>query len=235
MKIAIMQPYLMPYLGYFQLIKSVDLFILYDNIKFTKRGWIQRNRILSNGKELIFSIPLKKDSDYLNIVERKLSDQYINHNKKILLQIESAYRKAPYYEQTLQLLNNIFLYNEHSNLFEFLIHSIKSTCHHLEISTKITPSSSLKNCNHSLKSEKRIFNICKTLGYKEYINPIGGTLLYNKQQFIENNININFLYTLPINYKQLDNKFTENLSIIDVLMCNGISNTKDFLFEYELK
>ena len=73
MKVAIMQPYFLPYIGYFQLIAAVDVFIVYDNIKYTKKGWINRNRILLNGKDVMFSLPLKSDSDYLNIRDRELS------------------------------------------------------------------------------------------------------------------------------------------------------------------
>jgi len=73
MKIGIMQPYFLPYIGYFQLIKSVDVFVIYDNIKYTKKGWINRNRMLQNGKDVIFSLPLKNDSDYLDVCERELA------------------------------------------------------------------------------------------------------------------------------------------------------------------
>ena len=57
MKTAIMQPYIFPYLGYFQLVNCVDTFVFYDDVNFIKRGWINRNKILINGKEVLLSFP----------------------------------------------------------------------------------------------------------------------------------------------------------------------------------
>src|ERR1022692_2308540 len=116
MILAIMQPYFMPYIGYFQLISSVDEFVIYDNIEFTKKGWINRNRILVNGKDLTITIPLKKDSDYLNIVERRLADTWVNERKKMLNRIFESYRKAPYFGIAFPIIEKIILH-EDNNLF----------------------------------------------------------------------------------------------------------------------
>ena len=86
MKVAIMQPYFLPYIGYLQLLNSVDKFILYDDIEYTKKGWINRNRIVDGE---IITLPLKKDSDYLNVVERRLSDDWRKQKTKLLNKIES--------------------------------------------------------------------------------------------------------------------------------------------------
>src|SRR5438445_505000 len=103
MRIGIMQPYFFPYIGYFQLINAVDEFVVYDNIEFTKKGWINRNRILVNGKDAYITIPLKKDSDYLNVNERWLADVWTVERKKLLNRITESYRKAPYYESIYNL------------------------------------------------------------------------------------------------------------------------------------
>ena len=76
MRVAIMQPYFLAYIGYYQLIHSVDKFVIYDNIKYTKKGWFNKNRILTNGKDKLFSIPLKSDSEYLHVNERFIADSY---------------------------------------------------------------------------------------------------------------------------------------------------------------
>ena len=86
--IAIMQPYFFPYIGYFQLIAAVDMFIVYDNIKYTKKGWINRNRLLNRGKNVIFSLPLKNDSDYLNVCQRELAADF--NRDKLLHQFKGA-------------------------------------------------------------------------------------------------------------------------------------------------
>ena len=67
MKLAIMQPYLFPYLGYFQLIAAVDKFVFYDDVNFIKNGWINRNRLLISGKVNYITIPLSGASSFLKI------------------------------------------------------------------------------------------------------------------------------------------------------------------------
>ena len=134
MKVGIMQPYFLPYIGYFQLIASVDQFIVYDNIKYTKKGWINRNRMLQNGIDVMFSLPLKKDSDSLEVVQRELAADF--NRDKLLNQFKGAYRKAPYFGETMHLIERIIRF-EDNNLFSYLHHSIIQICKHLGITTDI--------------------------------------------------------------------------------------------------
>ncbi len=220
-----MQPYFMPYIGYFQLINAVDLFIVYDNIKYTKKGWINRNRMLQNGKDVLFSLPLKKDSDYLDVCQRELSIDF-NRNK-LLNQFKGAYHHAPYFDQTFPLINNIIRY-ENNNLFEYLHHSIKKICMHLGIVTKIEKSSHIA-IDHSLKNQEKVLTLCKEVGANIYINSIGGFNLYSKEKFSENKINLKFIKTKPVEYNQYKKPFTPWLSILDVMMFNSKSQTLDYI------
>src|SRR5262245_23898499 len=95
---AIMQPYLLPYIGYFQLISAVDVFVVYDNIQYTKKGWINRNRLLRSGEPALFSLPLKSDSDVLDIRERELATDF--DPGRLMRQFEGAYRRAPQFATT---------------------------------------------------------------------------------------------------------------------------------------
>ena len=142
MKLAIMQPYFMPYVGYFQLINSVDQFIIYDNIQYTKKGWINRNRILVNGKDQLITLPLKKDSDYLNVMERELSIFWDKDKNKMLNIIKSSYNKAPYFQEAFELISKC-LNNPEVNLFRFIYDSIVLINSYLEIKTPIIISSSI--------------------------------------------------------------------------------------------
>ncbi len=219
MKIGIMQPYFLPYIGYFQLINAVDKFVLYDNIEYTKKGWINRNRILVNGKDEYISIPLKKDSDYLHVNQRFLSDNSLEEMKKILNKIGEVYRKAPQYNQTMALLHDIFLYEE-KNLFEFVKHSILKTLSFLDIQTPIVISSTIP-IQHYLKSEDKVLAICKNQQAQTYINPIGGVTLYSHATFRQNQILLQFIKSNSIRYPQFNNEFVPWLSIIDVMMFNN--------------
>lgn len=232
MKVGIMQPYFFPYIGYFQLINSVDEFVIYDNIQFTKKGWINRNRILVNGKADYITLPIKKDSHDLNVKQRLLSETWSFERKKILNRIVESYRKAPQFEQVYPLLENC-LNAEISNLFDFIHNSLIETLSYLSITTKITISSSIR-IDHELKSEIKVLEICKTKKAHTYINSIGGTELYKKDSFESNGIKLQFQESKPINYSQFNNEFIPWLSIIDVLMFNTKEEVRFFLNNYNL-
>ena len=225
MIVGIMQPYLLPYIGYFQLVSAVDKFIVYDNIKYTKKGWINRNRMLLNGKDVMFSLPLKKDSDFLNIVDRELSVEF--DRGKLLNQFKGAYLHSPYFSQTYPLLERIFSCKE-KNLFRFIHFSLIETCLYLGIDTEIIISSDI-SIDHKLKGEEKVLSICKALKASSYINAIGGLSLYSKKNFDLNDINLSFIKTKHFEYKQLQATFVPSLSIIDVLMFNPLDAVYKFL------
>lgn len=217
---AIMQPYFLPYIGYFQLIASVEQFILYDNIKYTKKGWINRNRMLLNGTDTTFSLPLKKGADSLNIVERELSLEF--DRSKLLKKFKGAYNRAPYFDQTYSVLERIIRHQD-ANLFRYIHHSIVQLCEHLDIKTKIQISSEIA-IDHNLKSQNKVLALCKATGINNYINTIGGIDLYSKDDFRIQDINLQFIKTYPFEYAQFGMPFIPWLSIIDVLMFNPIED-----------
>ena len=230
MRLAIMQPYFLPYIGYFQLIAAADLFIVYDNIKYTKKGWINRNRMLQNGKEEVFSLPLKSGSDYLEVRERELAADF--NRDKLLNRIMSAYRRAPYFAQTFPLVEQIVRFKD-DNLFRFLHHSIIKTCEHLGITTEIRVSSGI-DIDHELKNQDKILALCEAVSANTYVNAIGGMELYLKDDFRKNGIDLKFIKSLPLEYPQLDNEFVPWLSIIDVMMFNSAEVIQGQLTQFEL-
>lgn len=225
MKIGIMQPYFFPYIGYFQLINSVDIFVVYDNIKYTKKGWITRNRILQNGKDAIFSLPLKSDSDSLYIVNRELASDFSRN--RLLNRIKGAYGQAPFFEQTLPLIECVMLYGD-NNLFRFLLHSLTATAKYLGIDTEIRISSGI-DIDHSLKNQDRVLALCEALGATTYVNAIGGVELYSRKSFSERGIELKFIKSKPFEYEQFANDFVSWLSIIDVMMFNSVAAVKEYL------
>ena len=226
-----MQPYFLPYIGYFQLLNTVDKFVLYDNIQYSKKGWINRNRFLLNEKDKMLTLSLEKDSDYLEIHERKVSKLF--DKKKMLNQIFNSYKKSPYFEQVFPLATSIINFEEY-NLFKYLYNSLVKISTYLEIEySKMVFSSSI-NINHSLKSEDKVLAICKELGASEYYNPPGGIDLYNGKTFSKNRIKLKFIQSKPVIYRQFKNEFIPMLSIIDVMMFNKPDLIKKYLNYYEL-
>lgn len=236
MKIGIMQPYFIPYISYFQLINAVDKFIIYDDVNYIKAGWINRNRILVDGKVEYINVPIKKASQNKLINETEvLKDKRII--SKELKKVEYNYKKALYFKDGYDLFNNI-MSSDYKTISEFNTKSIKLICKFLNIDTEIILSSSLEK-NNKLKGEDKIINICNVLNASEYYNPIDRTDLYSVERFKENNINLRYLKTKDIRYIQSKNDFSKknfksNLSILDVIMHNSKEEIQEYLSRYEL-
>jgi hypothetical protein len=229
MKVAIMQPYFVPYIGYYQLLNYVDLFIVYDNIEYTKKGWFARNRILKNGEPELISLSIAKGPDNAHVVDRYLADTFHSKDKiKIKNKIQELYRKAPYYNETMVVLNSI-LECEANNLFEFIFNSLKITTAHLRITTPMIASSQIA-IDHSLRSEAKVLALCEAVNAKQYVNPIGGLELYSRDHFNQRNIDLTFLKANNIVYDQSpSHPFVPFLSIIDVMMYNSIDKISAYL------
>jgi len=227
-----MQPYLLPYIGYFQLLHNVERFVLYDNIKYTKKGWINRNRMLVNGKAGTFTVPLKHDSDLLDIRERRLAEDF--DRRKLLNQIHGAYAKAPQFAAVFALVECSILYGD-DNLFAFLHHALVQACAYLGIRTPIVVSSRLA-IDHGQRSEAKVLAICRHERATTYINPIGGTELYSASAFAQCGVELRFLRTRLPEYRQFGAPFVPNLFIMDVMMFNPVSVIDGWLAsQYDLQ
>ncbi len=219
--VAIMQPYFFPYIGYFQLIAAVDQFIVYDNIKYTKKGWINRNRMLQDGRDVLFSLPLKSASDALDVSQRELATDF--KRDKLLNQFRGAYRCAPYFDATMALVERVVRHEE-GNLFRFLHHAIVSTCQHLGLATEIRISSDIA-IDHQLKNQDKVLALCQAVGASTYVNAIGGVDLYSKEDFRKKGMALKFIRSKPFEYRQFGDPFVPWLSIIDVMMFNSREQT----------
>jgi WbqC-like protein family len=234
MKLAIMQPYVFPYVGYFQLINAVDKFIIYDDVDFIKQGWINRNRILLNGESYLFTIPLADASSFRRIKDTGLNKKlYKDWVIKFYKTLDTVYHKAPYYEDVLSLLKKVFD-KEGTDIGELATNSIKTTLSYLGIHTEIDSSSGVYSNQH-LSGKERVIDICLKEKAGAYINAQGGADLYNKEYFQSYNINLQFLKPETVVYKQFENEFVPSLSIIDVMMFNSIQQIKVMLDKYRLE
>lgn len=235
MKLAIMQPYFFPYIGYFQLIYAVDKIIFYDDVNYIKGGWINRNKILVNKKEYLFTIPIKNPSSYKLINQTEVClEKYQIWKKKFLNTLRLSYKKAPYFDEIFSLVENTVNVDNLSIISEIAIHSVINVFEYLGIKIKYELSSEYYANNKELKKSSRLIDICRINKAETYINPIGGIKLYDKNEFREYGIELKFLKTKDIIYKQFDNEFISNLSIIDVMMFNSKDRLIEILNDYEL-
>ena len=223
------QPYFLPYIPYWQLIKASDVFYVGDNYAYIKRGWINRNRILFNGVPEYFGIAVSKASSFSLCSELRIAE--IDKRRK-MNKLYEAYHKAPYYEIGAQLAETILDCQEEV-LSEFLFFSIKTICTYLDIDTPIRRTSELEG-NDIFKREERIFDMCHRLSADTYINPIGGRAIYNAKEFEKQRIKLRFINTGDIQYKQFGDTFVEKLSILDVIMFNSKDDIQKMLGQYEL-
>jgi hypothetical protein len=231
MKLGIMQPYIFPYIGYFQLINVVDKFVIYDDVNFINKGWINRNRILNNGKDNLFTIPLKEASQNKLINEIDINWD-IAWKSKFLKTLEQCYKKAPFYSEILPIIEQT-LSIDNEPVSKVIEHNLKLICDYLGIKTEIVSSSVIYQNTH-LKAQERILDICLQEKVSQYINPIGGLELYDKDFFETKGVQLNFVKSNPIEYPQFKNEFVPWLSMIDVLMFNSKEKIKEFLDNYEL-
>lgn len=231
MKLGIMQPYFVPYIGYWQLMNAVDKYVIYDDVNFIKGGWINRNRILMNGKPAYFNIPM------LGASPNKLINEVIVNNSEALIKknlriLESAYKKAPCYEAVFPMLESI-LCCEKRSISDYIAESFRIINSYLGIDTELVMSSSLdKDC--SLRGQEKVLAICESMGASEYYNAIGGQQLYSFSDFQARGIRLFFVKSGEITYRQFGDAFEPNLSIIDVMMFNPIEEIKKMLCDFEL-
>lgn len=230
MIVGIMQPYFFPYLGYWQLINAVDKYVIYDDVTFIKGGWISRNYILLNGQSHMVTLPLDNPSSFRNINEIGITSN-IKAREKILKTIEAAYRKAPYYDIVMPMVEKQIL--ESKGIAELNYNTIIELSKYLGIETEFILSSDMDKDN-SLKGQDKVIAINKALGADMYINSVGGKSIYSEKAFEDNGIKLRFLEVDNVCYKQYSNDFVPNLSIIDILMFNDVKETKKLLSCYSL-
>lgn len=234
MKLGLMQPYFLPYIGYFQLIAAVDKFVIYDDVNFIKGGWINRNYIFVNNKSNLFTVPLKNASSFslINQVQINLN-LFRPWKRKFLKTLELSYKKAPYFEDVFFLLNDIFDTGKSDLINDLAIESIRSVCNYLKLDTEINKSS-VGYQNSDLRGQSRVLDICKQEGATQYINAAGGIKLYSKEDFSKEGILLQFLRPTL----QTDFRFPANaapvFSIIDLLMFHSPETVREFLKQYEL-
>jgi hypothetical protein len=221
------QPYFIPYIAYWQLMKACDLFLIADDYAFIKDGWVQRNRILRQGEPTYFGIEISNISSNRLINQTELIK--VDSVKK-LKDIYHCYRAAPYFKQGYELMEKILTFPS-TDLTAFLVNSIEIIRNYLGIKTKMMFTSQLEG-NSLLKCEQRIFDFCDRLGGTTYINAIGGQSLYKKDEFAEHGITLKFIHSHCSEYQQFKNKFVPGLSIIDVIMFNSQERIAQMLNEY---
>jgi hypothetical protein len=231
-RVALMQPYIFPYLGYFQLINAADVFVLGDDLQYEKESWINRNRILANGAGKLISFPLKKDHHRARINQRVFVDSIEADTGRMLKMIANCYANAPAFSGFYPLLDDC-LRRPERNLAAYAARSIRTLCDYLGIATPIRMASEF-GLPGQIDKQDRVIRTVRLLGGETYINPIGGAGLYREAHFRRNGLTLRFHRMNDFTYRQFGKPFVPNLSIIDVLMFNGRERVREMLDFYTL-
>lgn len=219
MRTAIMQPYFCPYIGYFQLVAAVDLFIFYDDVAYIKGGWINRNKIISGNKEYLFTIPLADASSFKLIKDTEVNWK-VKDIPKLLSNVKMSYARAPFYKEVFPIVEDIFS-RKQETISQMAIDSVVAFSQYLGITTQFKVSSQ----EGYARTDDRLQNLVNILNAEKsdhYINPIGGMELYTKEAFAQHGITLNFI------------KGQGSLSIIDVCMNRSVDEIKETLGNYTL-
>ncbi len=231
--IAMMQPYLFPYLGYFQLIAAADVFVLRDDLQYVRSGWVNRNRILSDGESKLMTFPLKKDRFELPVNQRELCDTFGDHIDRLIGEIVECYQKAPCFAQVMPMIERLIRFPQ-SNIALYAEHMIREICAYLRIFTPIMRGSDL-HLDTTLDRQERVMRIAKTFSATTFVNPEGGSVSYDRELFAENGMKLHFFRMDSVVYRQFKQPFVANLSIIDVLMFNRVEHVQQMLTSYSLE
>ena len=254
MKLAIMQPYFFPYIGYFQCIKAVDKYILYENVDYIRKGWMHRNRVLIKDHMPVYiNVPIVEKSSHKKIYEIQIDPSSV-WKKKLLKLLVMNYKGSHYFNEVFPVIENL-INTEETLLFKYNSELTKGISHFLDIQTEIVSENSnylpleemlngIDDNNYHefpellvtkpLKKAARILKICSAEDATTYINAIGGEELYSKEEFKAYGVELSFLKTQPFSYPQFSKSFHPYLSVIDVLMHNGKEGTKRLLTQYDL-
>jgi len=224
-----MQPYLFPYLGYFQLMRAVDRFVVYDDVAFITQGWINRNRVLINGRPSYFTVPVKHASSFVSIHDTLIDGdgQHARWIEKTLKTFDNAYRRAPQFARVFPLVEAVLM-RPTNRVAELAAASLEAVADFLEIRTEWVESSR-RYGNAGLKGEERVLAICRAEQATDYVNAAGGRELYARDRFEAAGVRLHFLQPRTVEYRQFGHPFVPWLSIIDVLMFNPLETVQTFL------
>ena len=232
MIVSVMQPYFVPYLGYFQLIHASDVFVSYDDVQYVRRGWMNRNRILSGGEAAWFTLPVAHAERTLSIREHHYVDDGGAARQALVRRLANEYRRAPHFRAAMAVLEPLLLHPE-TNVAAYNLHALQGVCAHVGIDTRFEVASRLP-ATPGLRGGAALAAISRRLGARTYLNAIGGTALYTAAPFAEVGLELRFLRSEAAPYPQLGDDFVPSLSIIDVLMFNDPPRIAAMLDQYRL-
>lgn len=231
MKVAIMQPYFFPYIGYFQLMHVADTFVSFDDVQYIDRGWVNRNRIRVRNAPAWFTMPVHKAPREEAIAAR----HYLLDAGTVLAmkqRLASNYALAPFFEDVMPVLSTI-LDHADASVAGFNTNLLTVIARRLGVGCRLLSSSSIDQ-TQGLRGQAKIIDICGRVGASAYVNAIGGIALYDPAPFEQAGIELRFIRSAATTAPPLEGADQPPLSIIDTLMFQGWDGARTALDRHEL-
>ncbi|HET7561921.1 MAG TPA: WbqC family protein [Rhodanobacteraceae bacterium] len=228
MIVTIMQPYFFPYIGYFQLMHAVDVFVFYDDVQFIKGGWINRNRILVGGRLHWLTLPLKHDA-----LSKAINQRFYVLGKttqQVKQKLNAAYFRSHAFNDSSGFLYELLDFGN-PNVAAFNMNLLRKTAEQLNLRCNFVTSSEI-GVSKDLNGESRVIRLCEALGANHYINPIGGASLYDPAHFANAGLRLSFLRTACSPTRFEDGE--AYLSIVDLVMREGFDGCRPQLGQYKI-
>ena len=231
-----MQPYVFPYLGYYQLIRAVDHFVVLDDVTYIKQGWINRNQILVEGRAAMFSVPLEGASSHAMIRDVLVNGKSYSHwRTKFLKTLAFNYRKAPFFAEIGPIVEDVIAApgTERVSIRDIAVHSLDAVMRYLRVPFPYSLSSDYAKPD-DVRGADRVLLLCRARGADTYCNLPGGAKLYDRDAFRSQGITLEFLTPHDVVYPQNRANFVPGLSMLDVLMFNSREAVRTMLGAYAL-
>lgn len=224
MKVAISQSNYIPWKGYFDLIASVDVFVIYDDMQYTKRDWRNRNKIVSPLGLKWLTIPVEVSGKYYQkINQTKVADEL--WARKHLQQFTQNYKQSAFFNDIYQWLEIVYERSKDlTMLTDINTLFISEICAKLDINTTIKDSREFKLVEDR---SDRLASICESLDAKTYVSGPAAKDYLDLIFFDEKDISVSwFDYSNYPPYRQLSDEFNHGVSILDLMFNTGPDATK---------
>ena len=227
-KVAVLQSNYIPWKGYFDLINSVDVFVIYDLVQYTKNDWRNRNQIIAGGKPTWLTIPVRQERLDQRIDETRVADP--RWAKKHWRTIEQSYSKSPGFAQFGHSIGDSLMGCANEPLLSSVnLRMINMLCSQMEIDTKIISSDEF-----DLPEDRvdRLVHICKQLDAEEYVSGPAAWIYLDEGRFNKEGLKVSWYeYDGYPEYAQKSEDFSHFVSVLDVLFCTG-SSFRNFMTSF---
>ena len=235
MKLAIMQPYFFPYVGYFSLMEYADRFVFFDTPQYISRGWVNRNRLMTAAGEPVYmTVPIRKMPRETAIMDIAI-DQSQDWKEKIYGQLSAYKKRAPRFKAVSGFVHDVLDGFEGDSLSALNIRGMKAVAAELGIDCAFDTFSEMELPIGEVHApDEWALEISRAMKAEVYVNPPGGMEFFDKSKYDRAGIDLQYLQSNLKPYVQRVGKWVPGLSILDVMMFCGQDEIRDILNDYTI-